>query len=270
MLSESEVANLRGKKISMIFQQPRSSLNPTVKVGTQVAEVFQIHMGMRRNEAWEHAIEILHRVGIPDTARRAHSYPHEMSGGQAQRVVIAMAMALDPQILIADEPTTSLDVTIQAQILDLMREMSRRSNTTVILITHDLGVIAEMASRVAVMYAGQAVEQADVMGLFDSPLHPYTQGLLGSVPKRGKVAERLDSIPGMVPDLVNLPPGCRFAPRCRARIDYGLDICTELMPDLIEVKPGHTVRCFLYQSLDDHKAPLQNLIEIQGDGEALL
>jgi oligopeptide/dipeptide ABC transporter ATP-binding protein len=175
----------------------------------------------------------------------------------AQRVMIAMALACVPELLIADEPTTALDVTIQAQILDLMRDLREKMGTSVILITHDLGVIAEMAERVAVMYAGEIVEQAKVEPLFDQPLHPYTQGLIGSIPVLGKIKERLDVIPGSVPNLVNLPPGCRFAPRCAAREKFGLKICTEARPDLIEAIPGHLVRCWLYQSAEGHKAPLK-------------
>jgi oligopeptide/dipeptide ABC transporter ATP-binding protein len=255
-LRETDMADLRGKNISMIFQQPRSSLNPVFTIGSQIAEVFQIHAKLKRREAWQRAVELLRLVGIPDARQRARAYPHELSGGQAQRVMIAMALALDPQLLIADEPTTALDVTIQAQILDLMREMSRRSGTAVILITHDLGVIAEMASRVAVMYAGHIVEQAPVEDLFDRPLHPYTQGLIGSLPTPGAAKDRLEAIPGSVPDLLNMPPGCRFADRCRARVQFGLQICTEREPDLLEVQPGHHVRCYLYQSVGEHRAPL--------------
>ena len=255
-LREKEMADLRGKNISMIFQQPRSSLNPVFTIGSQIAEVFQIHAKLKRREAWRRAVEMLRLVGIPDPRQRAKSYPHELSGGQAQRVMIAMALALDPQLLIADEPTTALDVTIQAQILDLMRAMSKRSETAVILITHDLGVIAEMADRVAVMYAGHIVEQADVDRLFDRPLHPYTQGLIASLPTPGESKDRLEAIPGSVPDLLDMPPGCRFADRCKARIDFGLAICTVREPDLLEVEPGHSVRCYLYQSVEDHQAPL--------------
>jgi oligopeptide/dipeptide ABC transporter ATP-binding protein len=185
-------------------------------------------------------------VGIPDPETRANAYPHELSGGQAQRVMIAMALALKPKVLIADEPTTALDVTIQAQILDLMSELRNEFNTAVVLITHDLGVIAEMADRVAVMYAGQIVEETDVKQIFDNPLHPYTQGLLASIPVLGEAKEELDVIPGTVPNLINLHPGCRFAPRCRDRVEKGLTICAEQVPDLKPVEDGHTVRCWLY------------------------
>jgi oligopeptide/dipeptide ABC transporter ATP-binding protein len=196
-------------------------------------------------------------VGVPDPERRVDAYPHELSGGMAQRVMIAMALACVPELLIADEPTTALDVTIQAQILDLMRDMRREMGTSVILITHDLGVVAEMAERVAVMYAGEIVEQTDVITLFDEPLHPYTQGLIGSIPILGEVKERLEVIPGSVPNLVNLPPGCRFAPRCQARIRHNLVICTEQKPELEDVKNGHKVRCWLYQAATGYTPPLK-------------
>lgn len=255
---ETEMVKVRGNRVSMIFQQPQSSLNPVFTVGDQVAEVLQIHQNLDKEAAWKRAVELLSMVGIPDAVNKAKAYPHEMSGGQAQRVMIAMALAMTPELLIADEPTTALDVTIQAQILDLIQEMRARLSTAVILITHDLGIIAEMADRVAVMYAGRIVEQSDVGELFEYPLHPYTQGLIGSIPILGRVAERLDVIPGSVPNLVNLPAGCQFAPRCRMREKYGLKICTEIEPELVEVRPGHDVRCWLYVSTGDHQAPLQS------------
>ncbi|HUF37430.1 MAG TPA: ABC transporter ATP-binding protein [Anaerolineales bacterium] len=256
-LSEAEMVEMRGNRMSMIFQQPQTSLNPVFKVGDQVAEVLEIHRDMGREEAWERAVELLRLVGIPDPESKAHAFPHEMSGGQAQRVMIAMALALNPQLLIADEPTTALDVTIQAQILDLMRDLGARMGTSVILITHDLGVVAEMADRVAVMYAGRIVEQADVKIVFGEPLHPYTQGLIASIPILGMVKERLEVIPGGVPNLVNLPPGCRFAPRCKARIEYKLTICETIEPDLVLARPDHKVRCWLYEDHEGHKAPLR-------------
>ena len=259
-LSEEEMVDMRGNRISMIFQQPQSSLNPVFKVGDQVAEVLRIHQNMSKEESWDRAVDLLRLVGIPDADRKAHAYPHEMSGGQAQRVMIAMALALNPSLLIADEPTTALDVTIQAQILDLLRDLSDRMETAVILITHDLGVIAEMADRVAVMYAGRIVEQAAVKTLFAQPLHPYTQGLIDSIPILGTVKDRLDVIPGSVPNLINLPPGCKFASRCRSRIKYELSICTVEEPDLLPILPGHTVRCWLYQSKGEHQAPLDALM----------
>ncbi|OGO26719.1 MAG: methionine ABC transporter ATP-binding protein [Chloroflexi bacterium RBG_16_54_11] len=256
-LSEAEMVHMRGNRISMIFQQPQSSLNPVFKIGDQVAEVLQIHQNMRKEESWARAVELLRLVGIADAESKAHAYPHEVSGGQAQRVMIAMALALNPQLLIADEPTTALDVTIQAQILDLMRDLRTRMDTAVILITHDLGVISEMADRVAVMYAGRIVEQADIRTLFKNPLHPYTQGLMASIPILGTVKETLDVIPGSVPNLVNLPPGCQFAPRCRARMEYQLSICTQVEPPLLPVEPEHLSRCWLYQDYEGHKAPLK-------------
>ena len=256
-LSESEMVHMRGNRMSMIFQQPQSSLNPVFKVADQVAEVLQIHQSMGKEESWNKAVELLRLVGIPDPESKAHAFPHEMSGGQAQRVMIAMALALNPQLLIADEPTTALDVTIQAQILDLMRDLRTRMDTAVILITHDLGVIAELANRVAVMYAGRIVEQTDVRTLFEHPVHPYTQGLMASIPVLGTVKEVLDVIPGSVPNLVNLPPGCQFAPRCRSRMEHQLQICTEVEPELVPVKPGHIVRCWLYQDYENHQAPLK-------------
>jgi len=258
-LSTEEMVNMRGNRISMIFQQPHSSLNPVFKVGAQIAEVFQIHSEMSKEDAWNQAVELLKLVGIADAEEKAHAYPHQMSGGQAQRVMIAMALALKPQLLIADEPTTALDVTIQAQILDLMLDLRNQMSTSVILITHDLGLIAEMADRVAVMYAGQIIEQTDIITLFQSPLHPYTQGLIASVPVLGQVKEQLAVIPGSVPNLIDMPPGCRFYPRCQARIDYQLESCTRVEPDLTQIDPGHTVRCWLYQDSDEHKAPLKHI-----------
>lgn len=256
-VSKSEMVDIRGNRISMIFQQPQSSLNPVFQVGAQIGEVFQIHEKFSKEKSVKEAVELLQLVGIPDPGSKAKAYPHEMSGGQAQRVMIAMALALKPRLLIADEPTTALDVTIQAQILDLMRGLREKMGTSVILITHDLGVIAEMADRVAVMYAGRIVEHTDVNTLFEKPMHPYTQGLIGSIPVLGEVREALDVIPGNVPNLVNLPPGCRFAPRCRAREQYGLEICTRIEPDLFPVGQAHTVRCWLYQDYENHQAPLK-------------
>ena len=255
-LSEKEMTQVRGNRISMIFQQPQTALNPVFKVGDQIAEVLSIHQNFGKEAGYKRAIEMLTLVGIPDAERRVEAYPHELSGGMAQRVMIAMALACLPELLIADEPTTALDVTIQAQILDLIREMRKNLGTSVILITHDLGVVAEMCERVAVMYAGEIVEQAEVQDLFDKPLHPYTHGLIGSIPILGQIKDRLEVIPGSVPNLVNLPPGCRFAPRCHARIEHGLSICTETKPDLIEARDNHFVRCWLYQSAPNHAPPL--------------
>jgi oligopeptide/dipeptide ABC transporter ATP-binding protein len=246
-LSTSEMTQMRGDRISMIFQQPTSSLNPVFNVGDQIAEVLQIHQGVSKKEGRARAVELMAQVGIPDPERRVKAYPHEMSGGMAQRVMIAMALASKPDLLIADEPTTALDVTIQAQILDLMRNLQKEYGAAIILITHDLGVVAEMADRIAVMYAGQIVEEARTEELFRNPKHPYTQGLIDSIPILGEIKEELDVIPGNVPNLINLPPGCRFAPRCRARAARGLKICTEQMPVLKPVAAAHTARCWLYE-----------------------
>ena len=260
-LSKEEMVKIRGDRISMIFQQPQSSLNPVFRVGEQVAEVLMLHKGIKKKEAWAKAVELLTAVGIPDPEKKAFAYPHELSGGQAQRVMIAMALALSPRLLIADEPTTALDVTIQAQILDLISELREKTNTAVILITHDLGIIAETADRVAVMYAGEIVEFADVDPIFANPLHPYTQGLIGSIPVLGNVVDRLEVIPGLVPNLIDLPPGCRFSPRCQLREKYGLEVCLKHEPRLVEVGRNHTVRCWLYSDSEEHKAPLKELTE---------
>ncbi len=256
--SDAEMMSIRGNRISMIFQQPQTSLNPVFRVGEQIGEVLNIHQDFGKEAAQKRTIDLLRQVGIPDPERRAEAFPHELSGGMAQRVMIAMALACVPDLLIADEPTTALDVTIQAQILDLMRNLRTQLGSAVILITHDLGVIAEMADRVAVMYAGQVVEQTSVFDLFKKPLHPYTLGLIGSTPILGKVREKLDVIPGTVPNLVNLPVGCRFAPRCSARVNHNLTICTEKNPELLDVGDAHKVRCWLYQDSDQHTAPLKD------------
>jgi oligopeptide/dipeptide ABC transporter ATP-binding protein len=256
--SEEEMMQVRGNRISMIFQQPQSALNPVFRAGDQISEVLNIHQDFGTEAGRERAVELLKLVGIPEPERRADSFPHELSGGMAQRVMIAMALACVPDLLIADEPTTALDVTIQAQILDLMRDMRERLGSALILITHDLGVIAEMAHRVAVMYAGEIVEESPVTNLFDTPLHPYTKGLIGSIPVLGDVRERLDVIPGSVPNLIDLPAGCRFAPRCRARVEHNLTICTEKHPTLNEISEGHKVRCWLYQDAEGYSAPMKS------------
>ena len=246
-LRRREMIHIRGQRISMIFQQPTSCLNPVFDTGYQLAEVLRIHQSIGQSEAKERSVDLLRLVGIPDPEKRLRSYPHELSGGMAQRVMIAMALACNPELLIADEPTTALDVTIQAQILDLMRNLQARMGSAIVLITHDLGVVADMVSRVAVMYAGQIVEEADVRTLFNSPAHPYTQGLLASVPVLGEVQDELDVIPGTVPTLIDLPPGCNFAPRCRARVENNLEICMHEDPALLPVVPGHKIRCWLHQ-----------------------
>lgn len=254
---EEEMMKIRGNRISMIFQQPQSALNPVFRAGDQISEVLNIHQDFGKEAGHKRAVELLKQVGIPEPESRAQSFPHELSGGMAQRVMIAMALACVPDLLIADEPTTALDVTIQAQILDLMRDMRTQLGSAMILITHDLGVIAEMADRVAVMYAGEIVEQSPVATLFDNPLHPYTKGLIGSIPVLGEVRDRLDVIPGSVPNLVNLPKGCRFAPRCMARVEHNLSICSEKRPELQEIAEGHKVRCWLFQDSDQHVAPVK-------------
>jgi len=251
-LSSGEMRGLRGNRISMIFQQPQSSLNPVWNVGRQISEVLEIHRGMKRKAARARALELLSMVGISDPERRLGAFPHEMSGGMAQRVMIAMALACEPELLIADEPTTALDVTIQAQILDLMRTLRDETGTAIILITHDLGVIAEMADRVAVMYAGEIVEQAEVAELFGAPLHPYTRGLIGSIPVVGVERDELAVIPGNVPNLIDLPHGCRFAPRCVTRIEEDVRLAMETHPELRSARPNHDVRCWLYHDAAGH------------------
>jgi oligopeptide/dipeptide ABC transporter ATP-binding protein len=249
-LPNDRMRSIRGNRISMIFQQPTSSLNPVQRAGKQIAEVLEIHRDMKPAAAEARALELLKMVGIPDPERRLKSHPHELSGGMAQRVMIAMALACEPELLIADEPTTALDVTIQAQILDLMRVLRDETGTAIILITHDLGVVAEMCDRVAVMYAGEIVEQTDVLTLFRQPLHPYTRGLIGSIPVVGDVREELAAIPGNVPSLIDLPAGCRFAPRCETRVTEDVALATEVHPSLLPVAPGHEVRCWLYHDVE--------------------
>ncbi len=246
-LDEAEMRALRGNAISMIFQEPMTSLNPVFTIGDQIAEAFRLHQNLSRAEARDKAVEMLRRVRIPEPARRAREYPHQLSGGMRQRAMIAMALACNPRVLIADEPTTALDVTIQAQILQLIVTLQQELGTAIILITHDLGVVAETAQRVVVMYAGRKIEEADVEALFEAPLHPYTQGLLASVPQLGLMSkgveaapERLKEIPGRVPSLIDLPAGCTFAPRCaladaRCRTEY---------PPYEESRPRHWVACW--------------------------
>jgi peptide/nickel transport system ATP-binding protein len=241
-LDEDEMRHIRGNRISMIFQQPTSCLNPVFRVGDQISESLIIHRGYTKQQARQRAIELLTLVGIPSAKTRVDSYPHEMSGGMCQRVMIAMGLACEPELLIADEPTTALDVTIQAQILELMKDLKHRFHTGIILITHDLGVIAEMADNVVVMYAGKVVEEAPVNELFESPKHPYTQGLLASIPVLGEVRDKLAVIPGSVPSLRNLPPGCRFAGRC----PFVMDICRVEEPGLLRIADNRTARCWLY------------------------
>jgi oligopeptide/dipeptide ABC transporter ATP-binding protein len=242
--SESEMRKIRGNQISMIFQEPMTSLNPLYTVGDQVGEVLRVHKGLRGTAQRNRTVEMLRRVGIPAAERRVNDYPHNLSGGMRQRVMIAMALATDPKLLIADEPTTALDVTIQAQILDLMRGLSREFNTSVLLITHDLGVVAEMAQEVAVMYTGQVVERGTVYQVLKQPLHPYTMGLLNSIPSEGLKGEKLNVIRGSVPNPLELPKGCTFSTRC----PFVMDICTRQEPKLLDVGEGHLAHCWLYQT----------------------
>jgi peptide/nickel transport system ATP-binding protein len=242
-LSENEMCKIRGNEISMIFQEPMTSLNPVLTIGDQLTEVLIYHQKMSKNEAEKRAIELLRLVGFSRAEEIVNDYPHRLSGGMRQRVMIAMAMSCNPKLLIADEPTTALDVTIQAQILEIMKELSRKFNTSILLITHDLGVVSEVAERVIVMYCGQVVEEAAVEDLFDQPLHPYTEGLMGSIPTIDGKITRLKSIEGNVPSPENLPKGCRFAPRC----PKALDRCFHEQPELIH-KRGRKVRCFLYEN----------------------
>jgi oligopeptide/dipeptide ABC transporter ATP-binding protein len=245
-VSDAEMESIRGNEISMIFQEPMTSLNPLYTVGKQIAEAVALHQGLSKRDAWDRAVEMLKRVYIPEPERRAHAYPHQLSGGMRQRVMIAMALSCNPKVLIADEPTTALDVTIQAQILDLMRELQETFGTAIVLITHDMGVVAENADRVVVMYAGRKVEEADAARLFDHPGHPYTRGLLGSIPhldnaaRSGAKRPRLNEIKGMVPSLSRLPQGCTFAPRCGLASDQ----CRRLSPPLEERRPGHWIACW--------------------------
>jgi oligopeptide/dipeptide ABC transporter ATP-binding protein len=245
-LTETQMEEIRGNDISMIFQEPMTSLNPLMTVGRQIAEAIALHRGLSRRDAMDQAMEMLRRVHIPEPERRAHAYPHQLSGGMRQRVMIAMAVSCSPKLLIADEPTTALDVTIQAQILDLMRELQDTLGTAIVLITHDMGVVAENADRVVVMYAGRKVEEASAQELFERPGHPYTKGLLGSIPNVEVAAHintrraRLNEIKGMVPSLANLPKGCTFAPRC----GFASDQCRVAYPPLAQYRPGHWIACW--------------------------
>jgi len=240
-LTERQMRHIRGNRIAMIFQEPMTSLNPVYSVGDQVAEAICLHQNLPRRQAWQRALEMLQRVGIPDAAQRAREYPHQMSGGMRQRVMIAMALSCNPDLLIADEPTTALDVTIQAQILDLLDRLQAETGMSILLITHDLGVVAQIADRVAVMYASKIVELATAEELFAAPLHPYTQGLFRSLPRLGTRTRRLEVIPGSVPDPGRFPPGCKFHPRCRSADEPRCRTCE---PALLEVRPGHWVACW--------------------------
>ncbi|MBU5255131.1 ABC transporter ATP-binding protein [Tissierella praeacuta] len=249
-LSEEEMRKIRGNKVSMIFQDPMTALNPVMTVGEQIAEVIEIHEDLSTKEAEEKSKEMLELVGIPGA--RANDYPHQFSGGMKQRVVIAIALACNPGLLIADEPTTALDVTIQAQVLDLMNKLKKDFNTAMLLITHDLGVVAEVCDKVAIMYAGEIVEYASIEELFENPKHPYTKGLFGSIPSLDEEVDRLKPIKGLMPDPTNLPSGCKFHPRCI----HATEACKNNHPKDIEVTPGHKVKCLIYSGQVEPKGDM--------------
>ncbi len=241
--SEADMRAIRGRKIAMIFQEPRTSMNPVFRIGQQMAQVIALHHSLTKKRALVKAIEMLERVNIASADRIVRMYPHELSGGMLQRAMIAMQLSCNPTVLLADEPTTALDVTIQAQILKLLKELQAQMQMAIVFITHDLGVVAQLCDRVMVMYAGSFVESARVEDLFDEPLHPYTRGLLGAIPRLDEAQDELAIIPGGLPDIGNLPPGCKFLPRC----SYAVDQCRALAPRLVEVKPGRLVAaCSLY------------------------
>lgn len=241
-LKEREMRSIRGNDISMIFQEPMTSLNPVFKIGDQISEVLILHQNLSRSDAFKRAVEMLKLVNIPDPEKVARQYPHSLSGGMRQRAMIAMALACNPKLLIADEPTTALDVTVQAQILDLMKELKVKINSSIMLITHNLGVVAETCERIIVMYAGKIVEEGSAYEIFEDPMHPYTRGLLKSIPTLNKRSEKLESIQGIVPNPLNMPKGCRFAPRC----NKAMDICRAQEPNLTILGEERNVRCFLY------------------------
>ena len=245
-LTMKQMRDIRGKRISMIFQEPMASLNPVFTIGDQISEMFVLHQRLGKKESWERAVEMLRVVQIPSPEKRVHEYPHQLSGGMQQRAMIAMALSCNPEVLIADEPSTALDVTIQAQIIDLMMQLKKDFDAAIMLITHDLGVIAEIAQRIVVMYAGKVVEEGQILAIFEDPRHPYTRGLLKSIPKLGERSrygrQRLKEIPGIVPSLYELPPGCSFYPRC----PEAMAICQEKAPELTELGGIHRVRCWLY------------------------
>ena len=245
-LTEDEMRSVRGNRIGMVFQEPMTFLNPVLTIGRQITEPLELHLGMTKKQAWTRAGELLGLVGIPDVEQRLRSYPHQLSGGMRQRVMIAMAISCDPKLIIADEPTTALDVTIQAQILELMQRLSEELGTAMIIITHNLGVVARYAMKVVVMYAGRVIESGTSLDIYENPRHPYTLGLLSSVPRvDAEIGSRLDPIHGLPPDLIDLPPGCSFAPRCRFMIDK----CLEETPDLTSVGDSHESRCWRAEDL---------------------
>ncbi len=263
-LSEKDYRELRGNDMAMIFQEPMTSLNPVYRVGKQIVEAIRTHEKVSKKEARERAIDLLRKVGIPSPEKRIDDYPHQMSGGMRQRVMIAMALACNPKLLIADEPTTALDVTIQAQILDLLRRLRDDTGMAVLLITHDLGVVSETADRVVVMYCGQVVEEAEVRALFDHPMHPYTLGLLKSIPRlEDDDTKRLYMIKGMVPNPLEMPPGCHFSDRC----DSCMDICRTQMPKLVDAG-GRKVRCFLYEDAEGHAKSDAAIAEAEAEAVA--
>ncbi len=262
-LADRELRAIRGDRISMIFQEPMSALNPVFTVGDQIAEVVRVHRKTTRKAAWARAVEMLTLVGIPSPGERASQYPHQLSGGMRQRVLIAMALALDPALVIADEPTTALDVTIQAQILELLQSLQSRLGTAILMITHDLGVIAETASRVVVMYAGQVVEESPVRPLFAAPAHPYTEGLLRAMPRLGGAGGRLATIPGTVPAPTAWPDGCRF----RARCPYAWERCAREMPPLYPVADGRSARCHLVDEPARRTLPMLAGAPAPGEGD---
>jgi len=255
-MDERQLRAVRGARIAMVFQEPMTALNPVFTVGEQIAEVVRIHGRASRREAWDRAVEMLQIVGIPSPAQRATEYPHELSGGMRQRVVIAMALVMNPAVVIADEPTTALDVTIQAQILELLQQLQSRFGTSILLITHDLGVVAETVSRVIVMYGGEIVEEAPVKTLFAEPHHPYTEGLLAAMPRLGEARERLRTIPGTVPPPTRWPSGCRFHDRCA----YAWERCATEHPPLYQIGSGHVSRCHLAEEPRRRDQPHEPLV----------
>lgn len=254
-LSQDEMRKIRGNDISMIFQEPMTSLNPVYTIGDQISESILIHKNVSKKEALKQSVNMLKRVGIPLPEQRINEYPHQLSGGMRQRVMIAMALSCDPKLLIADEPTTALDVTIQAQILELMNDLKDKYGMSIMMITHDLGVIAEVSDRVAVMYAGKVVEYTDVKTLFSNPKHPYTWGLMNSIPKLDKELNRLEAIPGIVPSPLNFPDGCKFNTRC----PLAKEKCLNQEPNLEVIKKGHSVRCWYHEKLENLKKKVENI-----------